>query len=140
MGRNKANAKKAGGSGAGKAAGAGAGAGATKTAINKSKKAKNLFKVNNAKSNKKKPKEVQGKLKQVSPSPIPDYNKPTEIPVFQIKETVKSKQEKVDATLKELHKDMVVKKPKPSVPSIKNSRKPPANTTKVSDSLGKLKF
>ncbi|XP_034102733.1 uncharacterized protein LOC117567086 [Drosophila albomicans] len=121
MGRNKANAKKAGGSGAGKAAGAGAGAGATKPAINKSKKAKNLFKVNNAKSNKKKPKEVQGKLKQ-------------------IKETVKSKQEKVDATLKVLHKDMVVKKPKPSVPSIKNSRKPPANTTKVSDSLGKLKF
>ncbi|KAH8302380.1 hypothetical protein KR044_005860 [Drosophila immigrans] len=123
MGRNKANAKKAVGSGAGKAAGAGAAAGkaSAKPAINKSKKAKNLFKVANNKG-KKKPKEVQGKLKQ-------------------IKESVKSKQEKVDATLKELHKDMVVKKPpKPAVPSIKNSRKPPANATKVSDSLGKLKF
>lgn len=60
--------------------------------------------------------------------------------MFQIKESVKAKQEKVDASLKELHKDLVIKKPKPTVPSIKNSRKPPANATKVSDTLGKLKF
>lgn len=39
--------------------------GAAKAAINKSKKDKNIFKVNDAK-NKKKPKEVQGKLKKVN--------------------------------------------------------------------------
>jgi len=67
MGRNKANAKKGAGSGAGKGAGAGAAAGkaSAKPALNKSKKSKNVFKVANNKG-KKKPKEVQGKLKQVS--------------------------------------------------------------------------
>lgn len=60
MGRNKDNAKK----GAGAAAGAAAGKAAAKPALNKSKKSKNVFKVANNKG-KKKPKEVQGKLKQV---------------------------------------------------------------------------
>ncbi|KAH8395357.1 hypothetical protein KR222_010913 [Zaprionus bogoriensis] len=119
MGRNKANAKKAVGSGA--KAGAAAGKASAKPALNKSKKAKNVFKVATHNKGKKKPKEVQGKLKQ-------------------IKEAVKAKQEKVDASLKELHKDLVVKKPKPAVTPIKNTRKPAANATKVSDSLGKLKF
>ncbi|XP_022221399.1 uncharacterized protein LOC111073409 [Drosophila obscura] len=110
MGRNKANNKKV------------APAAKPKTPLNKSKKAKNVFKVaDNRKGKGKKPKEVQGKLKQ-------------------IKESVKAKQEKVDATLKTLHKDMVVKKPKPAVSPIKNKRKPAANTEKVSDTLGKLKF
>lgn len=53
---------------------------------------------------------------------------------------MKAKQEKIDASLKVLHKDLVVKKPKPAVTPIKNSRKPPANASKVSDTLGKLKF
>lgn len=72
MGRNKANAKKAVGSGKGGAAGAAAGGSkaAAKPALNKAKKAKNVFKVANNKAGKKKPKEVQGKLKQVSPKKL----------------------------------------------------------------------
>lgn len=69
MGRNKANAKKPAG-----AAGAAAGGSkaAAKPALNKAKKAKNVFKVTNNKAGKKKPKEVQGKLKQVrAPRRIP---------------------------------------------------------------------
>ncbi|XP_036337169.1 tRNA (guanine(37)-N1)-methyltransferase-like [Rhagoletis pomonella] len=94
------------------------GAASAKGAINKSKKDKNIFKVNDAK-NKKKPKEVQGKLKK-------------------IKEVVKNKREKVDANLKELHKDMVVKKPKAAANNtpIKKNKKAPATTKK----LGNLKF
>lgn len=90
-------------------------------APNKSKKDKNVFKVNDAKS-KKKPKEVQGKLKK-------------------IKEAVKNKQEKVDATLKAIHKDMVVKKPAaPKSPAAgKKGKKAPANTKNVSSKLGDLK-
>jgi len=65
---------------------------------------------------------------------------PTITKILQIKEAVKSKQEKVDASLKVLHKDLVVKKPKPAMTPIKNSRKPAANPTKVTDTLGKLKF
>ncbi|XP_067613165.1 tRNA (guanine(37)-N1)-methyltransferase [Eurosta solidaginis] len=97
------------------------GATATKTAINKSKKDKNIFKVNDTK-NKKKPKEVQGKLKK-------------------IKEVVKNKREKIDANLKVLHKDMVVKKPAtPAKKSpIKKNKKAPANAKNVSTKLGKLK-
>uniref|UniRef100_A0A0A1WNZ8 tRNA (Guanine(37)-N1)-methyltransferase n=1 Tax=Zeugodacus cucurbitae TaxID=28588 RepID=A0A0A1WNZ8_ZEUCU len=93
-----------------------------KAAINKSKKDKNIFKVNDAK-NKKKPKEVQGKLKQ-------------------IKEVVKNKQEKIDANLKELHKDMVVKKPKAAAnnTAIKKNKKAPANANNVSQKLDNLKF
>ncbi|KAH8304005.1 hypothetical protein KR018_003324 [Drosophila ironensis] len=111
MGRNKANNKKVA-----------PGAAKPKTPLNKSKKAKNVFKVaDNKKGKGKKPKEVQGKLKQ-------------------IKESVKAKQEKVDASLKTLHKDLVVKKPKPAVAPIKNQKKKAANAQKVSDTLGKLKF
>ncbi|CAD7002817.1 tRNA (guanine(37)-N1)-methyltransferase [Ceratitis capitata] len=97
------------------------GAASAKTAINKSKKDKNIFKVNEAK-NKKKPKEVQGKLKK-------------------IKEVVKNKQEKIDANLKELHQDMVVKKPKAAAnhTTIKKNKKAPANTKNVSQKLGNLK-
>lgn len=69
MGRNKANAKKAVGSGKGGAAAGGSKA-AAKPALNKAKKAKNVFKVANNKAGKKKPKEVQGKLKQVSPEKL----------------------------------------------------------------------
>lgn len=100
----------------------GAAAKPAKAAINKSKKDKNIFKVKDAK-NKKKPKEVQGKLKK-------------------IKEVVKNKQEKIDANLKELHKDMVVKKPKAAAnnASIKKNKKAPANTNNVSQKLGNLKF
>lgn len=68
MGRNKANAKKGAGAGAG---GAAAGKASAKPALNKSKKAKNVFKVTNNKG-KKKPKEVQGKLKQVSQANHPE--------------------------------------------------------------------
>ncbi|XP_016966857.1 tRNA (guanine(37)-N(1))-methyltransferase [Drosophila suzukii] len=111
MGRNKANNKKVT-----------PGAAKPKTALNKSKKAKNVFKVADGNKGKgKKPKEVQGKLKQ-------------------IKESVKAKQEKVDASLKTLHKDLVVKKPKAPVAPIKNNKKKGANAQKVSDTLGKLKF
>ncbi|XP_030385477.1 uncharacterized protein LOC115632461 [Scaptodrosophila lebanonensis] len=116
MGRNKskANAKK-GGAGATAAA-------KPKTPLSKSKKAKNIFKVADNNKGRKKPKEVQGKLKQ-------------------IKEAVKTKQEKVDASLKALHQDLVVKKPKPAaVTPIKNTKKPAANAKKVSDKLGNLKF
>ncbi|XP_054734381.1 tRNA (guanine(37)-N1)-methyltransferase [Anastrepha obliqua] len=95
---------------------------AAKSAINKSKKDKNIFKVNDVK-NKKKPKVVQGQLKK-------------------IKEVVKNKQEKIDANLKDLHKGMVVKKPKASVSNtpIKKNKKAPANTKNVSQKLGNLKF
>ncbi|XP_020806548.1 uncharacterized protein LOC110182770 [Drosophila serrata] len=111
MGRNKANNKKVA-----------PGASKPKTPLNKSKKANNVFKVaNSSKGKGKKPKEVQGKLKQ-------------------IKESVKDKQEKLDASLKTLHKDMVVKKPKAVVAPIKDNRKKPANAKKVSETLGKLKF
>lgn len=68
MGRNKANSKKAAKSGAGAGAASGSMASA-KPALNKAKKAKNVFKVANNKG-KKKPKEVQGKLKQVSPTKL----------------------------------------------------------------------
>ncbi|XP_075160396.1 tRNA (guanine(37)-N(1))-methyltransferase [Haematobia irritans] len=86
-----------------------------------SKKTKNIFKVNDVKQ-KKKPKEVQGKLKK-------------------IKEVVTKKQELVDANLRELHKDLVVKKPKASTSKpLKNAKKATANTKNVSDKLGNLKF
>lgn len=46
----------------------------------------------------------------------------------------------MDASLKTLHKDLVVKKPKPAVAPIKNQKKKAGNAQKVSDTLGKLKF
>lgn len=65
-----------------------------------------------------------------------------EFPHMQIKEVVKNKQEKIDANLKELHKDMVVKKPKVAANnvSIKKNKKAPANTNNVSLKLDNLKF
>lgn len=111
MGRNKANNKKVT-----------PGAAKPKSALNKSKKAKNVFKVGDGNKGKgKKPKEVQGKLKQ-------------------IKESVKAKQEKLDASLKTLHKDLVVKKPKAPVAPIKSYKKKGVDAQKVSDTLSKLKF
>ncbi|XP_037939206.1 tRNA (guanine(37)-N1)-methyltransferase [Teleopsis dalmanni] len=96
------------------------GAAPAKTSLNKSKKDKNVFKVADTKG-KKKPKEVKGKLKKV-------------------KEAIKNKQEKADASLKELHKDMVVKKPKATKTTpIKKAKKAPANTKNVSQKLGNLK-
>ncbi|KNC29111.1 tRNA (guanine(37)-N1)-methyltransferase, partial [Lucilia cuprina] len=96
------------------------GAAAT-SAINKSKKNKNLFKVSDVKQ-KKKPKEVQGKLKK-------------------IKEAVTKKQEKVDANLRDLHKDLVVKKPQASTSKpLKPTKKPAPNTKNLSDKLGNFKF
>ncbi|KAH8264908.1 hypothetical protein KR038_007620 [Drosophila bunnanda] len=133
MGRNKANNKKVA-----------PGASKPKTTLNKSKKANNVFKVaNSSKGKGKKPKEVQGKLKQVSVAQTEASAKrdtATYKLEFQIKESVKDKQEKLDASLKTLHKDMVVKKPKAAVAPIKDSRKKPANAKKVSETLGKLKF
>ncbi|KAH8296814.1 hypothetical protein KR054_011556 [Drosophila jambulina] len=132
MGRNKANNKKVA-----------PGASKPKTPLNQSKKAKNVFKVaNSSKGKGKKPKEVQGKLKQVS---VWRRRETGSVAVthkleLQIKEAVKDKQEKLDASLKTLHKDMVVKKPKAAVAPIKDSRKKPANAKKVSETLGKLKF
>uniref|UniRef100_T1P8B0 Uncharacterized protein n=1 Tax=Musca domestica TaxID=7370 RepID=T1P8B0_MUSDO len=92
-----------------------------KSGAGAAKKTKNIFKVNDVKQ-KKKPKEVQGKLKK-------------------IKEAVTKKQEKADANLRELHKDLVVKKPQPSTSKpLKPGKKPAANTKNVSDKLGDLKF
>jgi len=59
---------------------------------------------------------------------------------LQIKESVKAKQEKLDASLKTLHKDLVVKKPKAPVAPIKSYKKKGVDAQKVSDTLSKLKF
>uniref|UniRef100_A0A0K8TPR4 Putative trna guanine37-n1-methyltransferase-like protein n=1 Tax=Tabanus bromius TaxID=304241 RepID=A0A0K8TPR4_TABBR len=92
---------------------------AGKPAINKTKKDKNVFKVNDSK-NKKKPREVQVKLKK-------------------LKETVKNKQEAVDNKFKDLHKDIVNEKPAAKVGKKANKKtKAPANTKKVESKLEKM--
>lgn len=99
----------------------GANAGGSSALNKKSNKSKNLFKVADSKQ-KKKPKEVQGKLKK-------------------IKEAVTKKQEKVDANLRDLHQDLVIKKPKASTSKpLKPTKKPAANTKNISDKLGNFKF
>ncbi|XP_055373518.1 uncharacterized protein LOC129606912 [Condylostylus longicornis] len=85
------------------------------------KAAKNIFKVAGPKTNKKKAKEVQVKLKK-------------------LKETVKNKQEKVDESLKELHKDMVVKEDKPKAsPKKAAGKKTPADAKGAAKKVGKMK-
>lgn len=60
---------------------------------------------------------------------------------LQIKEAVTKKQEKVDANLRDLHKDLVVKKPQVSTSKpLKPAKKATENTKNVSDKLGNLKF
>lgn len=46
----------------------------------------------------------------------------------------------MDASLKTLHKDLVVKKPKAPVAPIKSYKKKGVDAQKVSDTLSKLKF
>ena len=93
-----------------------------KPAINKLKKDANLFKVSDAKKKAKKPKEVQGKLKKV-------------------KEVIQKKQEKVDANLKTLHKDLVVKPKAAKKPAaaVKKPKKGAGSSKKVSQKLSNLK-
>uniref|UniRef100_A0A1B0FCA8 tRNA (guanine(37)-N1)-methyltransferase n=1 Tax=Glossina morsitans morsitans TaxID=37546 RepID=A0A1B0FCA8_GLOMM len=90
--------------------------------LNKAKKDKNVFKVSD-KNHSKKAKQVRGNLKK-------------------IKDEVNKKQEKSDEALKELHKDLVMKKPKKSqARPLKPAKKPAsANNANVSAELKNLKF
>ncbi|KAI9588475.1 hypothetical protein GQX74_004320 [Glossina fuscipes] len=90
--------------------------------LNKAKKDKNVFKVSD-KNHSKKAKQVRGNLKK-------------------IKDEVNKKQEKSDEALKELHKELVMKKPKKSqARPLKSAKKPAsANSANVSAELKNLKF
>lgn len=58
---------------------------------------------------------------------------------LQLKAAVKEKQEKVDATLKNLHQEMVVKKPQtPKATPKKANKKGGAKTKNIQKKLGKI--
>lgn len=62
-----------------------------------------------------------------------------EFSFLQLKAAVKEKQEKVDATLKNLHQEMVVKKPQtPKATPKKANKKGGAKTKNIQKKLGKI--
>jgi len=85
------------------------------------KTTKNIFKVVGSKSNKRKPKEVLVKLKK-------------------LKQTVKKEQENADKSLKELHKEMVLKSNKPKSEKKIVTKKAPVDTKTAEKKIGNIKI